>query len=589
MASKAFLSPNVERKIELAHQALELSPDCADAYVVLAHSVGDARQAHVLLEQALAAAERVLGPEKLAESAGHFWQISETRPYMRARLALCECLWSIGRLNEALHHLKEMLRLNPTDSQGVRYLLAAHFLQLGRDDEFDQLMEHYDEASTFVMFSKVLREFRRSGDSKAALSALARACRCNKHVVPCLLNGIPPSALIPNSFTPGHLDEAILYAVDFSGGWKQTSGAITWLRRAVTANPKPAKQALGPTAESKKRLVRLPQVYGSIWQATVTRVPTWLHVGRSLVRPWSTLVVDQTAHSILLQELAAQEPTAEMLFDCLARAMRKPLVGKSHRPSEIQVRDEPIWETLLPHLQEIGVDCIFRPELDAADYILTQMQDLMQPEGGTPGLTSAPKFSSPIGARFYEAAAAYFRRAPWQRLPSYAAIEVDCPQLKEFGAGRWHALALGQGGLALGLALYDRFSAIESVCSGCYSKSDRAPPESTGLSVIYSESFEIPIDDLLAAEQHHWELASPEAYPLVLCVDSGMNVRTSELWELQLLESVLRAIPDFVEQNPYASSLEAAASVSVVSANLKLALAWHNAEPAACGSACERA
>jgi hypothetical protein len=62
LAWKAFETPDIERQIALAQEALELSPDCADAYTVLSRIVSDARQALPLVEQGLAAAERALGP-----------------------------------------------------------------------------------------------------------------------------------------------------------------------------------------------------------------------------------------------------------------------------------------------------------------------------------------------------------------------------------------------------------------------------------------------------------------------------------------------------------------------------------------------
>src|SRR5689334_23222683 len=54
LAWKAFEATDIDRRISLAQQALELSPDCADAYTVLARVVTDPRQALMLLEQGLA-------------------------------------------------------------------------------------------------------------------------------------------------------------------------------------------------------------------------------------------------------------------------------------------------------------------------------------------------------------------------------------------------------------------------------------------------------------------------------------------------------------------------------------------------------
>lgn len=500
---------------------------------------------------------------------------------MRARLALADCLWSIGRREDSVGHLLDMLRLNPGDNQGIRYLLFARLLELGRDGDFDRLVGEYDEPSAMLLFSKVLREFRRSGDSPAARDLLAKARRQNRYVVPLLLGKEPPHGAPSGTYSPGEPDEAMVYLDDFNGCWRQTPGAITWLRRtAGRLRQARAAAPVGPSAAAKKRLERLPQSYGTIWQAAIARVPTWLRDGEAMVRPWSILIVNHTEHLIIGQELVTQEPTAALLFDRLAQAMRKPLAGTSHRPSEIQVRDEPLWNAVQPHLQEIGVDCIFRSELEEADFICAEMQKLMRPEGQPPGLVATADFTSAQGAAFYDAAAKYFRSAPWRKLPHNAVIQVDCPQLREFDAGCWFAIVMGQSGQTFGLALYDNLQAVYDLYSGCCSADDRGP-DATGLSLIFGECFEIPIADLVAAEEHHWPIAAPEAYPLVLCTEPGMQTRALKSWELQLLEGCARAVPDFVEQYPFAAGSPGAQPVPAASANLKFTLAW--VEPAASG------
>src|SRR6266508_4137939 len=102
------------RRVALAREALEISPDCADAYLLLAEETASSvEEARELLEQGVAAGERALGPEPFDEDVGHFWGILETRPYMRARAALAETLWALDRREEAVEHQRELLRLNP--------------------------------------------------------------------------------------------------------------------------------------------------------------------------------------------------------------------------------------------------------------------------------------------------------------------------------------------------------------------------------------------------------------------------------------------------------------------------------------------
>ncbi len=585
LAWKAIESSDIDRQISLAQQALELSPDCADAYTVLSRIVGDARQALSLVEQGVAAAERALGPGVFAEVAGHFWLAAETRPYMRARLALAECLWTVGRRHDAVDHLAAMLELNTADNQGVRYLLAARLIELERHADFERLVERYPEPTASMLFSRALCEFRRCDDSPASRKLLAEARAANRHVAGLLLHGAPDGGRLPGSYSPGDMNEAAIFLSDFGGGWRQTPGAITWLRETIAAERRHTKKSpAGPTPAVKKQLAKIPQTYGVIWQAAVSRLPTWLRDGELLTRPWSILIVNHAEHLIVGQELVTDEPTAELVFDRVAQAMRKPLAGKKQRPSEIQVRDESVWRALQPHLEEIGVDCIFRSDLEEADLIVGEMQSMMRSDGQPPGLADSPTFTSAQGAGFYTAASDFFLRRPWQKLAPNAIVQVDCPALREFGPGRWYAVVLGQGGQTLGLAVYYDRQSVEALCGAC--GADEAKTPGTALSLLFGENFEVPISDLLAAQQHHWPLAGPEAYPLVLCTTGGTNVRPLEPWELQLLEGCVRTIPDFVEQCPFAKGPASATLGPVAPANLKFTLSWVEPEANGCGDDC---
>src|SRR6266508_371017 len=110
----AWETPSPRERVRLARQALDLSPDCADDYVLLAEETArSAKEAADLYAKGVAAGERALGKPVFEEEAGHFWGIVETRPYMRSRLGLARALWALGKRQEAAAHAWELLRLNP--------------------------------------------------------------------------------------------------------------------------------------------------------------------------------------------------------------------------------------------------------------------------------------------------------------------------------------------------------------------------------------------------------------------------------------------------------------------------------------------
>src|SRR4051812_31062538 len=224
---RAFEEPVEQRRVELAHDALALCPDCADAYVLLAEHAPGRKEALRLYQQGVAAGERALGPEAFRRDAGHFWGVLETRPYLRARLGLAHALWTAGRRDEAVRHLQDMLRLNPGDNQGVRYTLAGFLLFLDRDDDLAHLLQQYpDEGSAAWAYTEALLAFRRQGDIPEARQMLSEARTTNRHVPAYLLGEKFPPTEPPGYYSPGAESEALEYIGSFMVGWKDTPGAI---------------------------------------------------------------------------------------------------------------------------------------------------------------------------------------------------------------------------------------------------------------------------------------------------------------------------------------------------------------------------
>jgi tetratricopeptide (TPR) repeat protein len=230
------------RQIQLARMALEVSPDCADAYVLLAEHASEPPRAHDLYAQGVAAGERALGPQVFADEAGHFWGIVTTRPYMRARLGLAECLRGMGRTNEAIGHYKELLRLNPNDNQGVRDILLPVLLAAGRDDEAGTLLAQYkDDVGATWKYGWALWTFRREGDGESARQRLQAARRANRHVPNYLTGKGQWPGPLPVSYSPGSEEEAVLCAEELGEAWRATPGAADWLK-----SPGPRKRPQTP-------------------------------------------------------------------------------------------------------------------------------------------------------------------------------------------------------------------------------------------------------------------------------------------------------------------------------------------------------
>lgn len=224
------------RRIQLARKALDLSADCADAYVILAEHAGDLDRARDLYAQGVAAGARALGPRAFAEEAGHFWGLITTRPYMRARFGLAQCLEALAQAGEAIDHYRELLRLNPNDNQGVRDALLPALLAADRDDEAGALLRQFEEdASALWQYGRALWTFRQEGDSPAARESLRQAVRANRRVLKYLTEEEELPDDDPPSYAFGSEEEAVICARALGTVWQATPGAGQWLATRTPA------------------------------------------------------------------------------------------------------------------------------------------------------------------------------------------------------------------------------------------------------------------------------------------------------------------------------------------------------------------
>lgn len=229
----AWEASSRQRTVKLARQALDLSADCADAYLLLADlESNNYRERFEFLRQGVAAGRRALGKTFFRERVGDFWGFLESRPFMRAMAALASTLWETGQSDEALATWKELLRLNPHDNQGIRYQLLAALLELRNDDEAVALEKDYEgDGAAEWLYAVALLAFRKEGKSLVAGKKLSAAFKQNPHVPPYLLGRKKIPKYIPDQIISGSEDEAIACAALLQTSWAKTSEALDWLAR----------------------------------------------------------------------------------------------------------------------------------------------------------------------------------------------------------------------------------------------------------------------------------------------------------------------------------------------------------------------
>lgn len=223
-------------RVEIAEEALEISPLCADAWVMLAEDAAETLEQEIeFYLKAVEAGERALGEAMFEEEMGRFWGIPETRPYMRARAGLAHCLWDQGQHDAAIAHYYELLNLNPADNQGIRFLLVTSLALLSRHEEALALMDANpeDEYSAVWAYTRALIGFREHGDNKRTRELRAFAVRVNRFVPAYLSGGARMPKYPPDYVNPGDKTEAVSYVYDNRQAWLETEGSTEWLLREM--------------------------------------------------------------------------------------------------------------------------------------------------------------------------------------------------------------------------------------------------------------------------------------------------------------------------------------------------------------------
>ena len=214
------------RQIQLARKALEIDPNHIGANNLWAESEFDL---DARIERFRRSVE--LGTSELSEllndteSIGHFWGISETRPFMRAKFGLAKSLQADGQANEAVSEMLDILRLNENDNLGVRNEIVPLLLGQNRESEAVEILNRYPEESASWLYLNAQVKFRAGGPRDR--NAINAAFRMNPHVVELLLSPDPP--LIPQHYAFGSPEEAAIVIQEQLDSWTETENFVPWM------------------------------------------------------------------------------------------------------------------------------------------------------------------------------------------------------------------------------------------------------------------------------------------------------------------------------------------------------------------------
>ncbi len=295
-----------------------------------------------------------------------------------------------------------------------------------------------------------------------------------------------------------------------------------------------------PRADSVE-LASLPQLDDEVWEAAVRLAPSWITGEGEPYRPWFGLVASQTRDVAIVPDVRSEPPGPQTLLRLIQRAIRKAGV----RPGCIEVADEATVAGLRNGLEPAGIEIRHSGEgMPTTTRLTSFLAESMDGPVSIPPLVKVPGMTESIQRNLYAAAATFYRERPWRKAPSDSVVDVREPGEN----GRlFHLVVMGQSGVQQGLAIYEDAASLEGALSG----DEDAAARGTSMALMYGEPFEIHASDLDMIEQRGFEVAGPEAWPLVVRMNPGRSLRPLLAWEAEVFAACLPLVPGFLAAVPF--------------------------------------
>jgi len=219
-----------------AFDSLDILDDLATA-LMLHPQIGAAWLEETMLKPILRRAEDIL--EKLlavAPDTQLHWVKPENRPALRALSRLVQLALLDGDRNAALLRAQRLIAINPHDNHGFRMIVMNQLIHENRDEHALELAEKFpNDMNPEVAYGRVLVLYR-LGMQKEAVEALGNSLEYLGKIPRYLIaKRVKKPKLDPNGTMLGGDDQAWYYREEMRDVWRQTPGAIDWLKKAEKA------------------------------------------------------------------------------------------------------------------------------------------------------------------------------------------------------------------------------------------------------------------------------------------------------------------------------------------------------------------
>lgn len=217
----------------------------------------------------------------------------------------------------------------------------------------------------------------------------------------------------------------------------------------------------------------------------------------------------------------------------LQEAIERPVTGAPQRPAEVLVADAALAAGLRDDAALAGIRVRAVPECSSWQAVVTEFGAFLAAHWPGRRYLAADDVQPADVERFFSAAAAFYRRAPWEALED-APVELRLAERSD----PLFALVLGRDRMVHGLILY--------LSEASFLQSDTEKPHPMRargtVAVTFDREDSVPPPMLEERRMHRWPLAGPAAFPLPYRQLADGTMREPDATELDLLTRALHAI-----------------------------------------------
>lgn len=161
-------SKTKEIAIKRAKEAYEICNDCLEAIIFLAEVEDNANKSLEIIEGPLVKEEEKLKKEGYfkKENIGHFYEIFETREYIKLLKEKGIMTAKSGRFKLAANIFEEIIRLNKEDDVGAKYDLMKIYAYLEDEEKMLKVYNKYKIDALYMLFPMLILYYKQKNEKQ---------------------------------------------------------------------------------------------------------------------------------------------------------------------------------------------------------------------------------------------------------------------------------------------------------------------------------------------------------------------------------------------------------------------------------------